>query len=103
MEPGTACSWRKLIEYMAFDPPHPGVMPPARAAGWVDGLAGAASPTSSRGASADALERLLDDPPLRVDRSRGPYDRVNLARELATVLDQVAASERAEGLSAPKR
>ena len=97
-EPGTGMFvGGKLIEYMAFDRPILAVMPPGEGRRLVDGLAGGRTADVEPGSVADALERLLDDPPPRGRTDpEGRYDRVNLARELATVLDQVAAESSAQ-------
>jgi hypothetical protein len=93
-EPGTSMFvGGKLIEYMAFDRPILAVMPQGEGRRLVDGLPGGRSADVEPGSVADALEALLDNPPEPGSTDpTGRYDRVNLAGELAKVLDEVAAS-----------
>jgi glycosyltransferase involved in cell wall biosynthesis len=80
----------KLLEYLAFDLPILAVMPPGEGRRLVDSLATGYTADVEPASVAEALERLLDDPPRRQPADpAGRYDRVNLARELAAVLDQV--------------
>jgi glycosyltransferase involved in cell wall biosynthesis len=92
-EPGTSMFvGGKLIEYMAFDRPILAVMPHGEGRNLVDGLPGGRSADVEPGSVADALEAMLDNPPAQGPTDpAGRYDRVNLAGELAKVLDQVAA------------
>ena len=62
----------------------------------VDSLAMGRSADVEPDSVADALERLLDDPPSPGPTDpEGRYDRVNLARELARVLDEVVVEHEA--------
>jgi glycosyltransferase involved in cell wall biosynthesis len=92
-EPGTGMFvGGKLIEYMAFDRPILAVMPQGEGRRLVDSLPGGRTADVEPGSVADALERLLDDPPAPGPTDpAGRYDRANLAGELAALLDQVAA------------
>jgi glycosyltransferase involved in cell wall biosynthesis len=96
-EPGTGMFvGGKLIEYMAFDRPILAVMPHGEGRRLVDGLPCGRSADVEPGSVADALENLLDNPPAPGPTDpTGRYDRVNLARELAALLDQVAAEWKA--------
>ncbi len=86
----------KLLEYLAFDRPILVVMPPSEGRRLVDSLALGRSADVEPGSVADALERLLDDPPAPGPTDpEGRYDRVNLARELAGVLDEAVAEHEA--------
>ena len=93
-EPGTGMFvGGKLYEYMAFDRPILAVMPPGEGRSLVESL----PPGMGRvadvepGSVADALERLLDDPPAPTPTDpTGRFDRANLAGELAALLDGVA-------------
>lgn len=91
-EPGTAMFvGGKLYEYMAFDRPILAVMPPGEGRRLVESLPAGRVADVEPGSVADALERLLDDPPAPGPTDpAGRYDRVNLARQLAGVLDEVA-------------
>jgi glycosyltransferase involved in cell wall biosynthesis len=92
-DPGTSMFvGGKLIEYMAFDRPILAVMPPGEGRRLVDGLPGGRTADVEPGSVASALEDLLDHPPAQGPTDpTGRYDRVNLAGELAALLDQVAA------------
>jgi hypothetical protein len=86
----------KLIEYMAFDRPILAVMPHGEGRRLVDSLPCGRSADVEPGSVADALEGLLDNPPAPGPTDpTGRYDRVNLARELAALLDQVTAEWKA--------
>lgn len=82
----------KVFEYMTVNRPILAVMPPGDGRDLVDSLPGGRSADVEPASVADALERLLDDPPVPgpSDAERR-YDRVNLAGELAVVLDSVVA------------
>ena len=82
----------KLYEYLAVDRPILAVMPPGEGRRLVESVPTGRVADVEPGSVADALEQLLDDPPLpaRSDPT-GRYDRANLAGELATLLDQVVA------------
>jgi glycosyltransferase involved in cell wall biosynthesis len=85
----------KVFEYMTLDRPILAVMPPGDGRRLVDGLPGGRSADVDPASVADALERLLDDPPVPGPSDvEGRYARVNLAAELAAVLD-AAVEERA--------
>ncbi len=92
-EPGTGLFvGGKLYEYMAFDRPILAVMPPGEGRRLVESLPTGRVADVEAGSVADALERLLDDPPAAgATDPTGRYDRVNLAGELAAVLDAVVA------------
>jgi hypothetical protein len=94
-EPGTGMFvGGKLIEYMAFDRPILAVMPPGEGRRLVESLPSGRAADVEPGSVADAVERLLDDPPApRPTDPTGRYDRVNLAGELAAVLDAVVAEK----------
>ncbi len=97
-EPGTGMFvGGKLIEYMAFDRPILAVMPPGEGRRLVESLPMGRVADVEAASVASALERLLDDPPAAgATDPTGRYDRVNLAGELARVLDAVAASAPAQ-------
>jgi glycosyltransferase involved in cell wall biosynthesis len=88
----------KLLEYLAFDRPILAVMPPGDGRRLVDGLPCGYTADLEPASVAAALERMLDAGPTRQPLDPdGRYDRVNLARELAAILDEVreeAASRR---------
>jgi len=92
-EPGTEMFvGGKLLEYMAFDRPILAVMPPGEGRRLVDSLAVGRSADVEPESVARALEGLLDNPPAPGPTDpEGRYDRVNLASELASVLDVVVA------------
>jgi glycosyltransferase involved in cell wall biosynthesis len=102
-EPGTGLFvGGKLIEYLAFDRPILAVMPHGEGRRLVDGLPCGRSADVDPGSIADMLEDVLDNPPAQVPSDpTGRYDRVNLAGELAQLLDEVAATNasRASGAS----
>lgn len=103
-EPGTGMFvGGKLLEYMAFDRPILAVMPPGEGRRLVESLPTGRVADVEPGSVADAIERLLDDPPPpgRTD-PEGRYDRVNLARQLAAVLDEVVAERGAGAPGAPE-
>jgi glycosyltransferase involved in cell wall biosynthesis len=86
----------KLLEYLAFDRPILAVMPPGEGRRLVDSLPLGRSADVEPDSVAHALEGLLDDPPAPGPTDpEGRYDRVNLARELAGVLDEVVAEHEA--------
>jgi glycosyltransferase involved in cell wall biosynthesis len=93
-EPGTGMFvGGKLTEYMAFDRPILAVMPPGEGRRLVESLPAGRVADVEPGSIADALERLLDDPPAPGPTDpAGRYDRVNLAGELAALLDEVTAA-----------
>ena len=83
----------KLMEYLAFGRPILAVMPPGEGRRLVDSVPVGRSADVEPESIAAALERLVDDPPpLGSADPTGRYDRVNLAGELATLLDQVSAT-----------
>jgi glycosyltransferase involved in cell wall biosynthesis len=94
-EPGTEMFvGGKLLEYLAFDKPILAVMPPGEGRRLVDSLPVGRSADVEPDSVAAALEGLLDNPPPAVPTDpAGRYDRVNLARELAGVLDRVVAEQ----------
>jgi glycosyltransferase involved in cell wall biosynthesis len=96
-EPGTGMFvGGKLIEYMAFDRPILAVMPPGEGRRLVESLPSGRAADVEPGSVADVIERLLDDPPAPGPTDpTGRYDRVNLAGELAAVLDAVVAEKNA--------
>ena len=96
-EPGTEMFvGGKLLEYLAFDRPILAVMPPGEGRRLVDSLPVGRSADVEPDSVADALEGLLDNPPAPGPTDpAGRYDRVNLARELADVLDRVVAEHAA--------
>ena len=96
-EPGTEMFvGGKLLEYLAFDRPILAVMPHGEGRRLVDSLPMGRSADVEPDSVADALEGLLDDPPSPGPTDpEGRYDRVNLARELARVLDEVVAEHEA--------
>jgi glycosyltransferase involved in cell wall biosynthesis len=78
----------KLMEYMAVGRPILAVAPAGEARRLVEGLSGGRTADVDPDSVASAIERLLDDPPTSSDPDpTGRYDRVNLAAELAAVLD----------------
>jgi glycosyltransferase involved in cell wall biosynthesis len=80
----------KLMEYLAFDRPILAVMPPGEGRRLVEALPAGYAADVEPAAVAAALERLLDDSPAPQPADpAGRYDRVNLAGELAAVLDEV--------------
>ncbi len=82
----------KLLEYMAFDRPILAVMPPGDGRALVESLPGGIVADVEPASVADALEKLLDRPPAPVPADpAGRFDRVNLARRLAQLLDEVVA------------
>ena len=82
----------KLSEYLAFDRPILAVMPPGEGRTLVESLPTGITADVEPDAVAAALERLLDHPPAPAPADPdGRYSRVNLAHELAGVLDAVAA------------
>jgi glycosyltransferase involved in cell wall biosynthesis len=96
-EPGTGMFvGGKLIEYMAFDRPILAVMPPGEGRRLVESLPSGRAADVEPGSVAATVERLLDDPPAPGPTDpTGRYDRVNLAGELAAVLDAVVAERSA--------
>jgi glycosyltransferase involved in cell wall biosynthesis len=97
-EPGTEMFvGGKVFEYMALDRPVLAVMPPGEGRRLIEGMPGGRGADVDPASVADALERLLDDPPApgHADAA-GRYDRVNLAAELAAVLDGVLSEHAAE-------
>jgi glycosyltransferase involved in cell wall biosynthesis len=96
-EPGTEMFvGGKLLEYLAFDRPILAVMPQGEGRRLVDSLPAGRSADVEAGSVADALEGLLDNPPAPGPTDpEGRYDRVNLARRLAGVLDEVVAEHEA--------
>ena len=94
-EPGTEMFvGGKLLEYLAFDKPILAVMPPGEGRRLVDSLPVGRSADVEPDSVAAALEGLLDNPPAPGPTDpAGRYDRVNLARELASVLDRVVAEQ----------
>ena len=87
----------KLMEYLAFDRPILAVMPPGEGRRLVEGLPAGYVADVEPASVADALERLLDDSPApRAADPAGRYDRINLAGELAAVLDEVVAEKNRE-------
>lgn len=94
----------KVFEYMTLNRPILAVMPPGDGRDLVDSLPGGRSADVDPASVADALERLLDDPPVSgpSDAERR-YDRVNLAGELAVVLDEVVAESAASRRGLPSR
>jgi glycosyltransferase involved in cell wall biosynthesis len=87
----------KLLEYLAFDKPILGVMPGGEGRRLIDGLPAGRSADVDPDSVADALEKLVDDPPQPGPNDpSGRYDRLNLAGELANLLDEVAAERTAE-------
>ncbi len=82
----------KLLEYLAFDRPILAVMPPGDGRALVERLPTGIVSDVRPDAIADALERLLDRTPAPAPSDpAGQFDRVNLARRLAQVLDEVVA------------
>jgi glycosyltransferase involved in cell wall biosynthesis len=80
----------KLSEYLAFDRPILAVMPPGEGRALVEGLPTGIVADVEPGSVADALERLLDHPPAPAPADpTGRFDRVNLAGELARVMDRL--------------
>jgi glycosyltransferase involved in cell wall biosynthesis len=96
----------KLMEYLAFDRPILAVMPPGEGRRLVEALPAGYAADVDPAAVAAALERLLDDSPApRPADPAGRYDRLNLAGELAAVLDEVvrdAARAGRGGASGPE-
>ncbi len=90
-EPGTGMFvGGKLYEYLAFDHPILAVMPPGEGRRLVESVPTGRVADVEPVSVADALERLLDDPPSAGQSDpTGRYDRANLAGELAALLDQV--------------
>jgi len=86
----------KLLEYMAFDRPILAVMTPGDGRALVESLPGGIVADVEPASVADALEKLLDRPraPVPADPA-GRFDRVNLARRLAQLLDEVVAEREA--------
>jgi glycosyltransferase involved in cell wall biosynthesis len=83
----------KLLEYLAFDRPILAMMPPGEGRRVLEGLDWGIVADVDPASVADAVERLLDEPPptRRADPD-GRYDRVNEARELAEILDSLVAA-----------
>ena len=82
----------KLLEYLAFDKPILGVMPPGEGRRLIDSLPAGRTADVSPESVASALEHLVDSPPTPgATDPAGRYDRVNLAGELAKLLDDVVA------------
>jgi glycosyltransferase involved in cell wall biosynthesis len=82
----------KLMEYLAFGRPILAVMPPGEGRRLVDSVPVGRSADAEPESIAAALERLIDDPPSGGSADpTGRYDRVNLAGELAALLDDVVA------------
>jgi hypothetical protein len=83
----------KLMEYLAFGRPILAVMPPGEGRRLVESVPVGRSADVEPESIAAALERLVDDPPPRGPADpTGRYDRVNLAGELAALLDQVTGT-----------
>jgi len=83
----------KLLEYLAFDRPILAVMPPGDGRALVERLPTGIVSDVRSDSIADALERLLDRTPAPAPADpAGQFDRVNLARRLAQVLDEVVAA-----------
>lgn len=84
----------KLMEYLAFGRPILAVMPPGEGRRLVESVPVGRSADVEPESIAAALERLVDDPPpLGPADPTGRYDRVNLAGELAGLLDQVTGTK----------
>lgn len=82
----------KLSEYLAFDRPILAVMPPGEGRRLVEALPTGRVADVRPDSVADAVERLLDDPPAPAPADpTGRFDRVNLAGELARLFDEVVA------------
>jgi hypothetical protein len=85
----------KLLEYLAFDRPILAVMPPGDGRALVESLAMGIVADVEPASVADALEKLLDRTPAPAPADpAGRFDRVNLARRLALLLDDVVAEGR---------
>jgi glycosyltransferase involved in cell wall biosynthesis len=83
----------KLLEYLAFDKPVLGVMPPGEGRRLIDSLPAGRSADVDPDSVAAALEKLVEDPPPPGPTDpEGRYDRVNQAGELARILDEVKAT-----------
>jgi glycosyltransferase involved in cell wall biosynthesis len=95
-EPGTGLFvGGKLYEYLGFDRPILAVMPPGEGRRVVESLPAGRVADVEPESVAGALERLLDDPPAPGPTDpKGRYDRVNLAGELAGLLDEVQAEHK---------
>jgi glycosyltransferase involved in cell wall biosynthesis len=84
----------KLMEYLAFGRPILAVMPPGEGRRLVESVPVGRSADVEPESIAAALERLVDDPPPQGPADpTGRYDRVNLAGELAGLLDQVTGTK----------
>ena len=80
----------KLIEYLAFDRPILAVMPRGDGRALVERLSTGIVADVEPASVAAALERLLDHTPAPAPADpEGHYDRVNLAGQLARLLDEV--------------
>ncbi len=91
-EPGTRMFvGGKLLEYLAMDRPIFVVMPHGEGRQLVDSLPAGRSADVEPASVADALERLVDDPPAKGPADpAGRFDRVNLTAELGRLFDEVA-------------
>jgi glycosyltransferase involved in cell wall biosynthesis len=98
-EPGTELFvGGKVFEFMALNRPVLAVMPPGEGRRLIETMPGGRSADVDPASVADALERLLDDPPVPGPTDEaGRYDRVNLAAELAALLDEVVAERAGKG------
>jgi glycosyltransferase involved in cell wall biosynthesis len=98
-EPGTELFvGGKVFEFMALNRPVLAVMPPGEGRRLIESMPGGRSANVDPASVADALERLLDDPPIPGPTDEaGRYDRVNLAAELAALLDEVVAERAGRG------
>lgn len=92
----------KLAEYLALDRPILAVMPPGEGRTLVESLPVGRTSDVEPAAIADALERLVDDPPpVGPADPEGRYDRVNLARRLAEIFGEVVAARSGGTLAQP--
>jgi glycosyltransferase involved in cell wall biosynthesis len=91
----------KLVEYLAFDRPILAVMPRGDGRALVERLPTGIVADVEPGSVAAALERLLDRTPAPAPADpEGRYDRVNLAGQLARLLDEVVSEGQSRRSSA---